>query len=129
MLREGEKEGKTSWSGGPVHFFCYSFDRLFRKLFRKADTVVGGGPWNEDTSAAGIWRKKTASRSDAVAGSDDHDEIRTLKRGVRVPEGRPTRSTGKHGRLWNLWAGNWPSRTPCPWTHAGTVADLSSVER
>lgn len=71
MLREGEKEGKTSWSGGAVHFFCYSFDRLFRKLFRKADTVVCGGPWNEDTSAAGDLGEKNASRSDAVAGADD----------------------------------------------------------
>lgn len=73
--------------------------------------------------------KKTASRSDAVAGSDDHDEIRALKRGVRVPEGRPTRSTGKYGRAWNPWKGDWPSWTPCPWTHAAPVTDLSSVER
>lgn len=40
MLREGEKEGKTSWSGGAVHFFCYSFDRLFRKLFRKTAAIL-----------------------------------------------------------------------------------------
>lgn len=59
MLREGEKEGKTSWSGGAVHFFCYSFDRLFRKLFRKVDTAVCGGPWNEDTSGAGDLAEKT----------------------------------------------------------------------
>lgn len=44
MLWKVEKEGKISWLGGTAHFFYYSFESSFRKLFRRVDNVIFEGP-------------------------------------------------------------------------------------
>jgi len=44
MLWEMERNGKKSWIGGTAHFFSYSFDRSFRKLYEEVDTVIFEGP-------------------------------------------------------------------------------------
>jgi len=43
MLWELEKEGRRSWIGGTAHFFPYSFEFSFRKLFEQVDTVLFEG--------------------------------------------------------------------------------------
>ena len=47
MLWEIEKEGRRSWIGGTAHFFCYSFEPSFRKLFERVDTVLFEGPLDQ----------------------------------------------------------------------------------
>jgi len=47
MLWEIEKDGRSSWIGGTAHFFCYSFESSFRKLFERVDTVVFEGPLDQ----------------------------------------------------------------------------------
>ena len=41
-----------SWLGGTAHFFCYSFETSFIRLFRKVDNVLFEGPLDEDALAA-----------------------------------------------------------------------------
>ena len=48
MLWEVEKNGRVSWLGGTAHFFCYSFETSFIRLFRKVDNVLFEGPLDED---------------------------------------------------------------------------------
>lgn len=44
MLWKVEKKGRISWLGGTAHFFYYSFETSFRKLFRQVDNVIFEGP-------------------------------------------------------------------------------------
>ncbi|MFO7708294.1 MAG: TraB/GumN family protein [Desulfobacterales bacterium] len=49
MLWEIRKNGRRSWIGGTAHFFCYSFERSFRKLFESVDTVLFEGPLDPES--------------------------------------------------------------------------------
>lgn len=92
MLWEVERDGKVSWLAGTAHFFCYSFESSFRRLFKKVDTLVFEGPLDPETLAI----------VDAAGKSPDphipagqpclldmltEEEIRILERVVRGPEG------------------------------------------
>lgn len=92
MLWEVEKNGKVSWLAGTAHFFCYSFESSFRRLFKKVDTLIFEGPLDPHT----------LSLVDAAGKSPDphappdqpplidlltEAELRVLERVVRGPEG------------------------------------------
>ncbi len=49
MLWELEKNGNRSWIGGTAHFFCYSFESSFRRLFEQVDTVLFEGPLDPES--------------------------------------------------------------------------------
>ncbi len=49
MIWEVKKNNKISWIGGSAHFFCYSFENSFKRLFNQVDTVLFEGPLDSDT--------------------------------------------------------------------------------
>lgn len=51
MLWEVAKNGKRSWLAGTAHFFLYSFELSFRKLFQSVDNVLFEGPLDPDFMA------------------------------------------------------------------------------
>jgi len=88
MLWEIEKDGCTSWIGGTAHFFCFSFENSFRKLFENVDTVLFEGPLDQvsldQVSAAGRRPDPQVPRlSDALTRA----EISSLERVVGGPRG------------------------------------------
>lgn len=106
MLWEVEKNGKRSWLAGTAHFFCYSFESSFRRLFKQVDTVIFEGPLDPQTlaivDAAGKCLHPAAAPKPAegtVSSMDfstdspllidllTEEEIRSLERVVRGPEG------------------------------------------
>lgn len=92
MLWEVEKNGKKSWLAGTAHFFCYSFESSFRKLFAHVDTLIFEGPLDPHTlslvDAAGKSPDPNASPNQPpMIDLLTEAEIRTLERVVRGPEG------------------------------------------
>ncbi|RPJ20010.1 MAG: GNAT family N-acetyltransferase, partial [Desulfobacteraceae bacterium] len=88
MLWETEKEGHRSWIGGTAHFFCYSFESSFRKLFERVDTVLFEGPLDQTSldqvSETGLSPEPGSSRLiDALT----EEEVRRLERVVIGPRG------------------------------------------
>lgn len=51
MLWEIEKDGRVSWLAGAAHFFCFSFENSFRRLFERLDTVLFEGPLDAESLA------------------------------------------------------------------------------
>jgi len=88
MLWELEKNGKRSWIGGTAHFFRYSFEASFRRLFKQVDTILLEGLLDEKSldivARAGRTPGPDVPR---VAPLLTEDEIRVLERVVRGPEG------------------------------------------
>jgi uncharacterized protein YbaP (TraB family) len=123
MLWEIEKNGRRSWIGGTAHFFCYSFERSFRDLFEKVDTVLFEGPLDPE-SLDQVSQKGRAPDpgSPRVAGAMAEEDIRRLERVVCGPRGFWARFMGveyqnppdvrhllAHTRHWmaffSLWTG------------------------
>jgi uncharacterized protein YbaP (TraB family) len=123
MLWELEKNGCRSWIGGTAHFFCCSFERAFRELFEKVDTVLFEGPLDpasmDQVSAAG---RSPGPESPRIIDSLTEEDIRRLERVVRGPRGFWARLMGAehknppdvrhllaHTRHWmaffSLWTG------------------------
>lgn len=123
MLWEIEKNGRRSWVGGTAHFFCYSFERSFRELFEKVDTVLFEGPLDpaslDRVSATG---RTPPPGSPRVADALAEEDIRRLERVVCGPRGFWARFMGvehksppdvrhllAHTRPWmaffSLWTG------------------------
>jgi len=95
MLWETEKEGHRSWIGGTAHFFCYSFESSFRKLFERVDTVLFEGPLDQasldQVSETGRSPEPGSSRLiDALT----EEEVRRLERVVIGPRGMWSRLLG-----------------------------------
>lgn len=92
MLWEVERDGKVSWLAGTAHFFCYSFESSFRRLFKKVDTLVFEGPLDPEVLAIVDAAGKSPDPN-APAGQPSllemltEEEIRILERVVRGPEG------------------------------------------
>ncbi|MEG2172519.1 MAG: TraB/GumN family protein [Desulfovibrionaceae bacterium] len=88
MLWEVEKNGKISWLAGTAHFFCYSFEQAFRRLFKKVHTVVFEGPLDPQTlavvDAAG---KNPDKHQSPLIDRLTEKELCQLERVVRGPEG------------------------------------------
>ena len=88
MLWKLEKDGKTSWIGGSAHFFCYSFDASFRRLFDQVDTVIFEGPLDAQSLAIVEEAGKTPNAEQRpLFPLFTPEEIATLSRVVRGPEG------------------------------------------
>lgn len=92
MLWEVEKSGKRSWLAGTAHFFCYSFENSFRKLFRQVDKLIFEGPLDPQTlaivDAAGKSPDPNAPASQPpLIELLTEQEICALERVVRGPEG------------------------------------------
>ncbi len=97
MLWELEKNGRRSWIGGSAHFFCYSFEHSFRRLFEQVDTVLFEGALDADT-LNDVDRIGKQLAPGAVCGPGTslngllrEEEIRRLERVVRGPQGRLAR--------------------------------------
>lgn len=94
MLWKVEKHGAVSWLAGTAHFFRYSFEPSFRKLFAQVDNVVFEGPLDEDfmnkVDAAG---KKLDPGAKPLVDFMSEDEIRELEKTVYGPR-------GTFARLW-----------------------------
>jgi len=88
MLWEVEKAGRVSWIGGTAHFFRYSFEDSFRKLFRQVDNVIFEGPLDDafmsDVDKNG---KSLPPGFTPLLDMLDEEDIRRLERVVRGPEG------------------------------------------
>ena len=88
MLWEVEKNGKRSWIGGSAHFFCYSFERSFRRLFKQVDAILLEGPLDEKSlDAVARTGRAPGPRVPRVASLLTENEIHALERVVRGPEG------------------------------------------
>jgi len=88
MFWEIEKEGRRSWIGGTAHFFCYSFESSFRKLFERVDTVLFEGPLDQasldQVSETG---RSPESGSSRLIDALTEEEVRRLERVVIGPRG------------------------------------------
>ncbi len=95
MIYEVEKNGKISWLCGTAHFFRYSFEDSFRKLFRKLDHVIFEGPL-DDNFMAEVYKNGKSLEPDFIPLIKQltETEIRKLERVVRGPEGRVVRFLG-----------------------------------
>jgi len=123
MLWEIEKNGRRSWIGGTAHFFCYSFERSFRDLFEKVDTVLFEGPLDPASLDQVSEKGRTPGpESPRVIDALTEEDIRRLERVVCGPRGFWARFMGAecqnppdvlhllaHTRHWmaffSLWTG------------------------
>ena len=88
MLWEVEKENRRSWIGGTAHFFCYSFESSFRRLFERVDNVLFEGPLDQaslnQVSEIGLRPQSGSTRLIDLLTEDD---LRRLERVVIGPRG------------------------------------------
>lgn len=89
MFYEVEKNGKISYLCGTAHFFYYSFENSFRKLFRKVDTVIFEGPL-DDAFMADVDKNGKSLEPGFIPLIHQltEAEIQKLERVVRGPEGK-----------------------------------------
>lgn len=88
MLWKLEKEGRVSWIGGTAHFFCKSFEKAFRRLFKEVDTVLFEGHLDDASLEAVALAGKTPPAPDAcLYDLLTNEERHRLERMVRGPEG------------------------------------------
>ncbi len=88
MLWKVQKGQNISWIGGSAHFFCYSFERSFRELFDKVDTVLFEGPLDAHSLQKVEAEGKTITPDQQpLLERLSEREIRSLERMVRGPEG------------------------------------------
>ena len=89
MIWEIEKNGKKSWIAGTAHFFCYSFEQSFIKLFKNVDNVIFEGPLDEQFMKQVDEAGKNIDKSlPPLVEMLSEDEIVNLERIVRGPEGK-----------------------------------------
>jgi uncharacterized protein YbaP (TraB family) len=99
MLWEIEKNGRRSWIGGTAHFFCYSFERSFRDLFEKVDTVLFEGPLDPASLDQVSEKGRTPDpESPRVIDALTEADIRRLERVVCGPRGFWARFMGAECR-------------------------------
>lgn len=88
MIREVRKGAVCSYLCGTAHFFCYSFEMSFRKIFEPLHTIIFEGPLDEDFLAA-VERVGRTPESGAprLADALAEEDIQRLERVVYGPEG------------------------------------------
>ncbi len=120
MLWEVQKNNRISWIGGSAHFFCYSFEHSFTKLFEQVDTVIFEGPLDDESL-----KLVEANGRDL---NEDHqalfhklapEEIQKLSRMVCGPEGFWAKAFNKEAKrkidvIWFL-------QNTRPWTALFTL--------
>ncbi len=120
MLWEVRKNNKISWIGGSAHFFCYSFEHSFIKLFEQVDTVIFEGPLdNESLKLVEANGRELTSSQQPIFDGLTNDEIKRLTRMVRGPE-------GKFAKFFNMEAKRkidvlWFLKNTRPWTALFTL--------
>jgi uncharacterized protein YbaP (TraB family) len=88
MLWEVEKHGRRSWIGGTAHFFCFSFESSFRRLFQGVDTVLFEGPLDPASlDRVAEIGKSPASGPPRLDDALGQEAIRRLERVVCGPRG------------------------------------------
>ncbi|MDO5538367.1 MAG: TraB/GumN family protein, partial [Desulfovibrionaceae bacterium] len=88
MLWRLEKNGRVSWIGGTAHFFCKSFEKSFRRLFREVDTVLFEGHLDEGSlESVALAGKRAPDPESCLHDLLTEEERRRLERMVRGPEG------------------------------------------
>ena len=88
MLWEIELNGRRSWIGGTAHFFSYSFDTSFRKLFDQVDTVIFEGPLDQvSMDIVANTGKNPPSDFRPLTEALSEKEIKKLQRVVCGPQG------------------------------------------
>ena len=88
MIWEIEKDGRRSWIGGTAHFFCYSFESSFYRLFEKADNIVFEGPLDQPSlDQVSEFGRNPATDSPRVIDHLSEAEISRLERVVCGPRG------------------------------------------
>jgi len=95
MLWEVERGGRRSFIGGTAHFFGFSFERSFRRLFEEVETVLFEGPLDP----ASLERVARCGRAPEPGGPRlaallDEGETARLERVVCGPRGRWARFFG-----------------------------------
>lgn len=88
MIWKIEKHGRNSWIGGTAHFFCYSFERSFRRLFKTVETIIFEGPLDQ----VSLERISAVGRTPDPAGPRlvdfmKPDDICLLEKVLREPQG------------------------------------------
>ncbi len=120
MLWQVQKEDKISWIGGSAHFFCYSFENAFRKLFDKVDTVIFEGPLDAASlHEVELEGKRLTPEQQALLPYFTQEEIRRLERMVRGPEGRLARLLNMEAK--RLVDVQWYLANTRPWTALFTL--------
>lgn len=97
-VRKGEA---LSYLCGTAHFFCYSFEMSFRKIFEPLHTIIFEGPLDEGFLAAveAVGRNPEPGTRMLADGLAEED-IRRLERVVYGPEGTLARILGlQHKRI------------------------------
>ncbi len=96
MLWEIEKDGRVSHVAGAAHFFCFSFENAFRRLFERLDTVLFEGPLDEGSlarvAAAG---ERPAPGAPRLIDRLSPEEVARLERVVCGPRGFWARFFGR----------------------------------
>ncbi len=120
MLWKVQKNHKVSWIGGSAHFFCYSFENAFRKLFDSVDTVLFEGPLDslslQEVEAEG---KRLTPEQQPLLPYITEQEIRNLERMVRGPEGLLARALNMEAK--RLVDVRWYLTHTRPWTALFTL--------
>lgn len=89
MFYEVEKNDKISYLCGTAHFFYYSFENSFRRLFRQVDNVIFEGPLDDDFMADVDKNGKSLEPGfTPLINLLTEAEIQKLERVVRGPEGK-----------------------------------------
>lgn len=96
MLYEVRKGHSLSYLGGSAHFFRYSFEFSFRRLFEPLHTVIFEGPLDEDFLARveAVGRSPEPGSPRVIDAMNEADLVR-LERTVYGPEGTLARIAGE----------------------------------
>lgn len=121
MLWKVEKGDKISWLGGTAHFFYYSFEPSFRRLFRNVDNVIFEGPLD----AAFMAKVDEAGKSlpenmTPLIDLLSEDEIARLEKTIWGPQDKLSKFLGmavkkkkdvrwllRHARYWHAFFSLW----------------------
>ena len=96
MILRVSKGETTSWLCGSAHFFRYSFEFSFRRLFEPLHTVIFEGPLDEvflqTVEQSGTTPEPGSPR---ILDAMTEEEIQRLERAIYGPQGRAARFFGR----------------------------------
>lgn len=121
MLWKVQKGDKISWLGGTAHFFYYSFEPSFRRLFRNVDNVIFEGPLDAAFMAKVDEAGKTLPENmTPLIDLLSEDEIVRLERTIWGPQDKLSIFLGmaakkkkdvrwllRHARYWHAFFSLW----------------------
>ena len=96
MIYRVSKGDAVSWLCGSAHFFRYSFEFSFRKLFEPLHTVIFEGPLDEDfLKAVEHSGRNPEPGSPRILDAMREDDLRCLERTIYGPQGPLARLLGR----------------------------------